>query len=112
MPHPVKAGDIDAPSATVLEPLAPVESLPPIFTTNNTPLYTRQNSYQLGRVLTSQSMTHDMSTGASREGAGRGYGFDQADDILPAEIRRYTSRSFPIACLLSFADDSVSPTPL
>ncbi len=95
MPRPLKEGDI-IPSGSGTDRAASSESLPPIFSTvsNNMPLYNRQNSYQLGRVITSQSVTHDMSTGASREGAGRGYGFDQADDILPAQIRRYTSRSF------------------
>lgn len=53
-----------------------------------------RDSFQLvGRVNTQQSMTHDMATGSVRHGPGRGYGFDQADDMLPANIRRYTSRS-------------------
>lgn len=52
-----------------------------------------RDSFQLGRVTTTQSVTHDMSTGAARTGPGRGYGFDQADNMIPAPIRRYTSRS-------------------
>lgn len=68
----------------------------PIFSTSQysrSSLHQRQDSYQLGRVSTTLSQTHDMSTGGVREGAGRGYGFDQADNMLPAPIRRYTSRS-------------------
>lgn len=67
----------------------------PIFSTVSRSRSRPQDSFQLGRIQTSQSMTHDMSTGNSREGGGRGYIFDQADDQLPPAIRRYTSRKFP-----------------
>ena len=67
----------------------------PIFNTaTGRPVPSRHDTYQLGRVSTSQSVTHDMLTGAVREGSGRGYGFDQADGMLPAPIRRYTSRAY------------------
>lgn len=66
----------------------------PMFSTLHQSASRRQDSFQLGRVMTSQSITHDMSTGSAREGAGRGYGFDQADSMLPAPIARFTSRRF------------------
>lgn len=62
----------------------------PLFTTatrTSTRHSVRQDAYALGRVSTQASMTHDMSTGATREGAGRGYGFDQADNMLPVSPR-------------------------
>merc|ERR1711939_418195 len=39
------------------------------------------------------SLHYDMASGAASPGlAGRGYGFDQAENMLPAPIARYTSR--------------------
>ncbi|GAA6027010.1 hypothetical protein JCM8097_006037 [Rhodosporidiobolus ruineniae] len=49
----------------------------------------QRNSFQLGRVRTNQSMTHDMSTGESRQGHGTGYGFDEGVQL---DLNRYTSR--------------------
>ncbi|KAK4698681.1 phospholipid-translocating ATPase, partial [Phenoliferia sp. Uapishka_3] len=70
-------------------------STAPIFSTATrmSAQMSRPDAYQLGRVSTQASMTHDMATGATREGFGRGYGFDQADNMLPAPIARYTSRT-------------------
>ncbi|GAA5841978.1 hypothetical protein JCM11251_001433 [Rhodosporidiobolus azoricus] len=48
-----------------------------------------RDSYQLGRVRTGQSMTHDMSTGQARPGHGSGYAFDEGVQL---DINRYTSR--------------------
>ncbi|KAK4053823.1 hypothetical protein OIV83_001479 [Microbotryomycetes sp. JL201] len=48
----------------------------------------RSRSFQIERV---RSMTHDMSTGVSSQGAGRGYGYDEAP-AAPLSIARYTSR--------------------
>ncbi|GAA5888077.1 hypothetical protein JCM6882_000274 [Rhodosporidiobolus microsporus] len=48
-----------------------------------------RDSYQLGRVNTERSMTHDMSTGQARPGHGSGYAFDEGVQL---DINRYTSR--------------------
>ncbi|BGP13940.1 hypothetical protein JCM10213_005524 [Rhodosporidiobolus nylandii] len=48
-----------------------------------------RDSYQLGRIRTGQSMTHDMATGESRQGHGTGYGFDEGVNL---DVQRYTSR--------------------
>ncbi|GAA5987172.1 hypothetical protein JCM11641_002155 [Rhodosporidiobolus odoratus] len=49
----------------------------------------QRDSFQLGRVRTDQSMTHDMSTGVARLGHGTGYAFDEGVNL---DINRYTSR--------------------
>lgn len=46
-------------------------------------------SYQLGRIRTEQSLTHDLSTGRSRLGTGSRYGFDEGVQL---DVTRYTSR--------------------
>lgn len=79
------------------EPSELAEEAAPIFSTtsrsqSNLRRGPTRDSFALGRVSTSQSQTHDMSTGTTREGAGRGFGFDEAP-IAPVSIARYTSRT-------------------
>ena len=85
------------------QPVAPFDPKNPNpaghdYPPNQAPAFTRpsgeygRQSFQLGRITTEQSMTHDMATGESRHGAGRGYGFDEAP-AAPASLARYTSRT-------------------
>ncbi|KAM0756281.1 phospholipid-translocating P-type ATPase [Meredithblackwellia eburnea MCA 4105] len=72
------------------------DELTPMFSiaSARTSMGQRPERFQLGgRTGTQASMTHDMSTGANTDGHGRGFGFDQADNMLPAPIARYTSRT-------------------
>ncbi|GJN88512.1 hypothetical protein Rhopal_001478-T1 [Rhodotorula paludigena] len=48
-----------------------------------------RNSYQLGRVRTNQSLTHNMATGEARVGTGSGYAFDEG---VPLSLSRHTTR--------------------
>ncbi|KAK4058822.1 hypothetical protein OIO90_000268 [Microbotryomycetes sp. JL221] len=63
--------------------------LPPVErVASPVPSNRRSRSFQIERV---RSITHDMSTGVSSQGAGRGYGYDEAP-AAPLSIARYTSR--------------------
>ena len=89
MPQPLAASQFEKDNPSEL-----ANEGAPIFSTamrTSSSLPRGHDSFALGRVSTSQSTTHDMSTGTAREGAGRGYGFDEAP-AAPTSIARYTSR--------------------
>lgn len=91
MPHP-----IDGPGAKFERTESSPESSSPIvdrqrpasIASHHGPVV--RDSYQLGRVRTDRSMTHDMSTGRVTPGHGSGYAFDEGVNL---DINRFTSRT-------------------
>jgi hypothetical protein len=93
MPHP-----IDAPGSQFERAHSSAESSSPIvdrhrpssLSSHHGPVI--QDSYQLGRVRTDRSMTHDMSQGGrATPGHGSGYAFDEG---VALDVR-FSSLSFP-----------------
>lgn len=98
MPQPPPETRFEKEPSELAEDAAPIFSTAARTTSN---LNRGRDSFALGRVSTGQSLTHDMSTGTAREGAGRGYGFDEAP-AAPLSIARYTSRTCRTPLLARF----------